>query len=382
MKIVDNSNNEKRGKKPFIIGCSACLCVILIVVLVIVFSKISHKNQTTNGDNHVVDVFDVETQTTEESVTLQTPEPTQQTPMPTEEPKVDSNLEQVVSYTSTRTDEEGLIQLVKDTIAFANADLQEASKENESLPLVLDVLESVGAEQYDQLDVNFVEAIPEGVDLKVDESLTALDVAGSIGNSLFEQYESFGPEGYTGGKNLLAHFVGYGLYGVNVNGVSDWSVQADNLHKFVDGDVEFEVNFDVLFTSNGIKWMALVGNVDGEYRVLDVINANKDQSLLKLIEDPVELTVPQSEPEPQPQQPGGNGGNGNGGGDGGNDGGNTDPNAGQPSYEGEKDGYIWTPGIGYVPTTPTPNSPDLEPDHRNEYAPDPDSDLGPIIGNM
>lgn len=277
----------------------------------------------------------------------------------------DISIQQVVNYTSIKTDEESLIQLVKDTIIGVDNDLQAAYEKNPDLLSVLSVIEGLEAVQHDDLCVNFMELVPKDMTLSVDSNLTVLDVSGSIGETVFEQFENFSTEGYTTEKELLGHLIGYGLYGVDVEGISDWSVQADNVYKFLDGEIDFEINFDVLFNNNGVNYMALIGNVDGQYRVIDIINADKDQSILELIENPVQFEDPQVEATPEEEVII-------------DDSYNYNNTINDPGYQGEKEGYVYEEGLGYIPIVD-----DEGPDTRNDWAPtEEEAEQSDIIGYM
>lgn len=277
----------------------------------------------------------------------------------------DISIQQVSNYTSVNSDEESLIQLVKDTIIGVDNDLQAAYEKNPDLQSVLSVIEGLEAVQHDDLCVNFMELVPEDMTLSVDSNLTVLDVSGSIGETVFEQFENFSTEGYTTEKELLGHLIGYGLYGADVDEISDWSVQADNIYKFLDGEIDFEINFDVLFNNNGVNYMALIGNVDGQYRVIDIINADKDQSVLELIENPVQFEDPQVEPTPEEEVII-------------DDSYNYSNTINDPGYQGEKEGYVYEEGLGYIPIVD-----DEGPDTRNDWAPtEEEAEQGERIGYM
>ncbi len=304
-----------------------------------------------------------------------------------------------VRYTTDQTDEESLIQLVKDTITSAGIQIQYTEKAEKSRTKAL--LASVSdARDKDSFDSAFVTLDPEYRDFVVPEEWTFLQAAGGFGGLIFYGYELEGtaiPE-----SNLLKYFIADGVYDFDVSELSDFHVTEGLGSIFVDADQsEFDVNFEVAFDSKGHgKYVALVGNVNGGYRVLDVVEEDKvstvveqngnvgtqEQGYVSTFNG--DSSVVDSDPAAEDTNQGGNSGGSNGGYNPNTDddpynddpnydpskdnydpdavgtGNSNDPFWGDPGYEGPKEGYSYVPGYGYVSDTPVDrpvygNDPDI-----------------------
>ena len=183
-----------------------------------------------------------------------------------------------VCYTTDGTDDESLIQLVKDTITSAGIQIKYAEEEEQSRTKSL--LESVeDACKRNDLGSTFAMLNPvaaEGGDeIKyVPEDWTFLQAAGGVGSVIFHRYEL--EEAQITDSNMLKYFIANGMYNFDVTQLDGFEIADGSGMALVDvNEDKYDVNFTVTFTNkeNGVPYVALIGNVNGGYVVLDAINA-------------------------------------------------------------------------------------------------------------
>jgi hypothetical protein len=350
MKIVDNKNPnvsfwEKINKKYLIIGLS-CLLVVVAIALFVGLTNggigamfaggPDGANQSQSGEQPGM-VKDVNQQ--DEGNELE------QIPVEGSTPENDP-VQEVVSYTTIKTDEKSLIELVKNTVKYAKQELDKGLNREHSGEQLKEVLEALEHADKNAVDIKSVFLGPDGKTSPLDQydeatkqvkatELKFDDVAGSIGTDLFYQNELVGV--YRSGDLLLQRFVAYGLYSADVNQLSGWSIDAGNNREFAaNKDLKIEVNFVVKFTLNNLKYEALIGNINNEYRVLDIVRPQEVPPVVKETPTPTQPPANTTPSKPAPVQPA------------------------KPEYkpsdkdtvekgpEGDKPGYIYVPGYGYV----------------------------------
>ena len=340
MKIVNNSNeNEGKGNKKVLIGVCVgvvCLACVALVLTVLVFPKSS-------GESEKVDVVDtIEAQPLDEVNTprLETHKGTTTT-MKNDENEVPK----VSSYVDTDIDEEGLIRLVKETITSAKERLQDALDNGDTgrVRVMLAAIED--ARKRNALNETFKPLGDSSNPLREENrDWTFTEAASSLGYILFEENNL--ERSYMYKSNFCKHLVAQGVYDFDVEKLENFEIDTPNA-KFHDMRLEdFEVNFVVSMDYEGTKWAAIVGNVDFSYVVFDIVQEKILNDVIDVIEE-IEPEIESSEVESEPEvknEPNGRPKR---------DDGNNDSNK-DPGYEGEKDGYKYIPGLGYIPRDNTP----------------------------
>lgn len=189
-----------------------------------------------------------------------------------------------VCYTTDQTDDESLIQLVKDTITSASIEIKYAKEAEQSRTKSL--LESVeDACKRDDLESTFAMLNPVAAEggaeiTYVPEDWTFLQAAGGVGGVIFHRYEL--EEVQITESNMLKYFIANGMYNFDVTQLDSFEIADESGMTLVDvNDDKFDVNFTVTFTNkgNGVEYVALIGNVNGGYVVLDAINAEDVEKL-------------------------------------------------------------------------------------------------------
>lgn len=237
--------------------------------------------------------------------------------------------QEVINYTTDEADEASLIQLVKDTIFYANLQLQNARGYGNRTNSILSAIEDANVLLDVDLDSTFepVDASyhPLGDDCR---DWTYMDAAGALGGLLFHEEDL--EEAELRKSNLFKYLVTM-VYWFDVDSVDNFEVEYQTQVLFPEvGQNGIDVIFTVRMNYWGTVWVALIGNIDGKYRVLDIVD---EESLSKVIGE-VE-NKPNGRPgKDQPE--------------------NEDPLSVFPGYEGEKDGYKFCPGVGYVPISNEP----------------------------
>lgn len=201
-----------------------------------------------------------------------------------------------VCYTTDRTDDESLIRLVKDTITSAGIQIKYAEGEEQSRTKSL--LESVeDACKRNDLGSTFAMLNPvtaeSGDEIKyVPEDWTFLRAAGGVGSIIFHRYEL--EEAQITDSNMLKYFIANGMYNFDVTQLDGFEIADGSGMALVDvNEDKYDVNFTVTFTNkeNGVPYVALIGNVNGGYVVLDAVNAEWVNQVTIQYEDTTE-TIP------------------------------------------------------------------------------------------
>lgn len=359
-------NDEKKGmsKKPIAI-CGIALVFAVVISFVVLFAaKDELVANAESGTDQVVNV-------TEAPAVRESFQPTDASIQNTSTPTTQPEIEIVVKYTSNETDDESLIQLVKDTIKSANKQLEDARKNGERgrTATFLDAIED--ADKRDDLNSQFTPLDGKANPLDGNHSeWTFLQVAGSVGYLLFNEKDL--EKGGLNTNDMLKYFVAKGVYAFDTDKITDFDIKTDIDLKFKDEvKGEYDINFVISMTYDGVKWNALVGNINSSYRIFDIVNA-LDQ-LENVMDEEVVDKKEVEEPQTQTQEPpvdaekyptndtpndqGNYNNNGNV---------NEDEFYKYPDYEGPKEGYKYSPLYGYVKHDPTFKGGNMNPDQGGD----------------
>lgn len=357
MKIVDYNKKEKNYKKLPIVHIIAIFA--FVVTLGITFFILSNEKKNDIPDDGLL----VATSTEEVEVPqASTPSPAViDEPQPDTEP-VNVTVEQVINYTSVDCDEDSLKQLVVDTIQSANVQIEEARSDevSQDLSVIMDAVDE--ARKNGALGDTFV---PLGDELNPlpdeKQNWTYFDVSGAIGGSLFDGKNP--ARNVLEPSDLLKNLVAEGVYLFDVEKLEIHDVNGTFDISFVDVETgNYDVNFEINMNYEGQEWVALVGNVNNAYRILDIVRPEdldsilvyngvepQQQNVASTSEEPIEevVNVPvqegsennavqQSDSPSYLEDP------------------NYDPWIGWPNYTGPREGYFyeWTTE-SYIPNGTT-----------------------------
>lgn len=268
MKIVDYNKKEKNYKKLPIVHIIAIFA--FVVTLGITFFILSNEKKNDIPDDGLL----VATSTEEVEVPqASTPSPAViDEPQPDTEP-VNVTVEQVINYTSVDCDEDSLKQLVVDTIQSANVQIEEARSDevSQDLSVIMDAVDE--ARKNGALGDTFVPLGEESNPLSEDkQNWTYADVSGAIGGLLFNGKNP--ARNVLEQSDLLKNLVAEGVYLFDVEKLEIHDVNGTFDIAFVDVKTgNYDVNFEINMNYEGQEWVALVGNVNYAYRVLDFVKA-------------------------------------------------------------------------------------------------------------
>lgn len=275
MKIVDYNKKEKNYKKLPIVPIIAIFA--FVVTLGITFFILSNEKKNDIPDDGLL----VATSTEEVEVPpVSTPSPAViNEPQPDADP-VNVSVEQVINYTSVDCDEDSLKQLVVDTIQSANVQIEEARSDEEftTVSVIMDAVDQ--ARTNGALGETFVPLGDELNPLPDDkQNWTYVDISGAIGGLLF--YGKNPASSLFETSDMLKNFVSNGVYSFDVELLDDFTVSEAFDMIFVDCETgNYDVNFEISMMYRGQEWVALVGNVNDGYRVLDVVKAEDLNNLV------------------------------------------------------------------------------------------------------
>lgn len=103
---------------------------------------------------------------------------------------------------------------------------------------------------------------------------TYVDVSGAIGGLLF--YGKNPARSLLEQSDMLKNFVSNGVYSFDTELIDDFVISDTFDTVFVDGKTgDFDVNFEINMNYEDQEWIALVGNVDSAYRILDIVKAEE-----------------------------------------------------------------------------------------------------------
>lgn len=275
MKIVDYNKKEKNYKKLSIVPIIAIFA--FVVTLGITFFILSNEKKNDIPDDGLL----VATSTEEVEVPpVSTPSPAViNEPQPDADP-VNVSVEQVINYTSVDCDESSLKQLVIDTIQSANVQIEEARSDEEftTVSVIMDAVDQ--ARTNGALGDTFVPLGDELNPLPDDkQNWTYVDISGAIGGLLF--YGKNPASSLFERSDMLKNFVSNGVYSFDVELLDDFTVSEAFDMIFVDCETgNYDVNFEISMIYRGQEWVALVGNINDGYRVLDVVRSEDLDNIL------------------------------------------------------------------------------------------------------
>lgn len=284
MKIVGGGSDKKNGINVKVTVICACLCLLVVgVVAGFVFG-----NKGKASDDPIVDEIETEATVTDGLDMMKVD--TEETKEPEiQRTEVEEEIARVTSYTGISSSEEDLVQLVKNTVIHANEWVTDATKEtvnrHEELIAVLDKLKAmeVSGEDVDTKAVSEDEAFRvTGRDSNGNENveLTYRNLAGSVGDAIFYNLDNVSE--YYADRNTLEEFILDTGYSWDVGKMSNFVVDASNDRNLEDINgyqyrVNYIVSFDLSRDANGdgqeetSNYSALIGNMDDQYIVLDVM---------------------------------------------------------------------------------------------------------------
>lgn len=268
MKIVDYNKKEKNYKKLPIVPIIAIFA--FVVTLGITLFILSNEKKNDIPDDELL----VATSTEE----VEVPPVSTQSPAVIDEPQPDTEpvnvtVEQVINYTSVDCDEDSLKQLVVDTIQSANVQIEEARsvEDFQDMSIIMDAVDE--ARKNGALGDTFVPLGDESNPLPDEkQNWTYFDVSGAIGGSLFDGKNP--ARNVLEPSDLLKNLVAEGVYLFDVEKLEIHDVNGTFDIAFVDVETgNYDVNFEINMNYEGQEWVALVGNVNYAYRVLDFVKA-------------------------------------------------------------------------------------------------------------
>lgn len=274
MKTEDNNNGKKGVNKRMLVigGAAALICIIAVAALAL---RPAGSEDMTAADNTPVSDNTAEIQTPNDNETVSSnteeDEKTETIEVTTDDA---APIQQVsINYASAESDEESLKQLVKDTIQSAGIQMEEARENGGSygIDIVINAVED--ARQRDDLASTFA-PLGDSVNPLPDENQnwTYMEVSGAVGGLLFNERDL--SRNIMQQSDLLKNFVANGVYTFDCDNVEINEVKGIMETYFADvATGNYDVNFEVNMKYDDVEWIALVGNVDGLYRVLDVVKA-------------------------------------------------------------------------------------------------------------
>lgn len=268
MKIVDYNKKEKNYKKLPIVPIIAIFA--FVVTLGITFFILSNEKKNDIPDDGLLVATSIEEV---EVPPASTPSPAViDEPQPEVDP-VNVSVEQVINYTSVDCDESSLKQLVIDTIQSANVQIEEARSDeaSQTVSVIMDAVDE--ARKNGALGDTFVPLGDESNPLSDEkQNWTYVDVSGAIGGLLF--YGKDPARSLLEPSDMLKNFVSNGIYYYNPELIDCFIISEVFDTAFVDSQTgNYDVNFEISFIYRDQEMVALVGNVDHAYRVLDVVKA-------------------------------------------------------------------------------------------------------------
>lgn len=214
--------------------------------------------------------------------------------------KGENEVQKVVSYTGIEINEDELIQLVKGTITSAKKRLQDALDNGDTgrVRVMLPAIED--ARKRNALNETFK---PLGDSLnplrEENRDWTFMEAASSLGYLLFEGKNL--ERGYLYKSNFCKYFVSQGLYDFDVEKCQNFEIDTPSGVSFYDEKFEdFDVNFKIFFEYGDKKWVALVGNINNLYTILDIVEEDSLNGIITIneTEEPEIESIPvEDEPE-------------------------------------------------------------------------------------
>lgn len=203
-----------------------------------------------------------------------------------------SMVHSMINFTGIDTNADQLVDLVKQTINHANGHINENIALEVVGPHMFGALEAVKWTNGNGMDMNSGFADENGKKTAIqyadqpNDDLTYNNVAGSMGTDIFND----DPMGqFRTGDTMLMNMVINGIYSFDTNFKGDFWVDPSNNRKFVDGkESQWDVNFGVHFNYDSQSFKALIGNMNNEYIVLDILKGGETGSTIVNSAPPVD----------------------------------------------------------------------------------------------
>lgn len=192
--------------------------------------------------------------------------------------------ENIITGLSTeQTDEDSLINLVKNTVVSVKSQMDYNLKETgDSVRVLSKALDSFTQTKTGAIDPNSVfdygeEGNPFSEANIETDSWTYNDVAGSIGYFVFYLDDSSKSIDYmfTQTGEFLKEFFINDFYHADENSFSDFELAGATNEYFSPSKDSMEINYKLQFKYNGQIYTALIGNMNESYKVLDIVKGSK-----------------------------------------------------------------------------------------------------------
>lgn len=192
--------------------------------------------------------------------------------------------ENIITGLSTeQTDEDSLINLVKNTVVSVKSQMDYNLKETgDSVRVLSKALDSFTQTKSGAIDPNSVfdygeEGNPFSEANAETDSWTYNDVAGSIGYFVFYLDDSSKSIDYmfTQTGEFLKEFFINDFYHADENSFSDFELAGATNEYFSPSKDSMEINYKLQFKYNGQTYTALIGNMNEAYKVLDIVKGAK-----------------------------------------------------------------------------------------------------------
>lgn len=192
--------------------------------------------------------------------------------------------ENIITGLSTeQTDEDSLINLVKNTVVSVKSQINYNLKETgDSVRVLSKALDSFTQTKTGAIDPNSVfdygeEGNPFSEANIETDSWTYNDVAGSIGYFVFYLDDSSKSIDYmfTQTGEFLKEFFINDFYHADENSFSDFELAGATNEYFSPSKDSMEINYKLQFKYNGQIYTALIGNMNESYKVLDIVKGSK-----------------------------------------------------------------------------------------------------------
>lgn len=199
----------------------------------------------------------------------------------TETEVYDENI--ITGLSTEQTDEDSLINLVKNTVVSVKSQMDYNLKETgDSVRVLSKALDSFTQTKSGAIDPNSVfdygeEGNPFSEANAETDSWTYNDVAGSIGYFVFYLDDSSKSIDYmfTQTGEFLKEFFINDFYHADENSFSDFELAGATNEYFSPSKDSMEINYKLQFKYNGQTYTALIGNMNEAYKVLDIIKGAK-----------------------------------------------------------------------------------------------------------
>ena len=199
----------------------------------------------------------------------------------TETEVYDENI--ITGLSTEQTDEDSLINLVKNTVVSVKSQMDYNLKETgDSVRVLSKALDSFTQTKSGAIDPNSAfdygeEGNPFSEANAETDSWTYNDVAGSIGYFVFYLDDSSKSIDYmfTQTGEFLKEFFINDFYHADENSFSDFELAGTTNEYFSPSKDSMEINYKLQFKYNGQTYTALIGNMNEAYKVLDIVKGAK-----------------------------------------------------------------------------------------------------------